>query len=74
MVHFTKDSFVITIPMSEPLTGYLNLQGSLASVLMLIFAEQSTPNPDIIWQVANLMGSLSEFDETQLKDFDDTID
>lgn len=66
MVHFTKDSFVITISESDPFDSYKRLQKCLSDCLMLIFAEnESIPNNEIIYYLSLFMSNLSEIESKQ---------
>jgi hypothetical protein len=66
MVHFTKDSYVITVSELEPFESYRLLQQSLATALMLIFAQRDcVPDNDPIYHLAQLMYNLSEVEQKQ---------
>ena len=66
MVHFTKDSYVITIPELEPFDGYQRLQKSLADVMASLFANKdSVPDNDPIYYLADFMSNLSQIEQKQ---------
>ena len=66
MVHFTKDSFVVTIPALNPFDSYQILQKSLADVMALLFANKdSISDNDPIYYLADFMSTLSKIEQKQ---------